>query len=404
MKLAIQKYIAQHGLNKAIKDFALDMRENRELILLKYSQIDSDFKHDEVQECRGLILEKGSWKIVSMAFSKFFNAGETHAHPIDWKSAKVLKKLDGSLITLYNYKGEWYTATTGTIDGMAGVNNYEDLTFSKLFWNTVKLNTGMTKEQYVENLVEGYSYMFELCTPYNIVVCPHGESKVHLLSIRDLSTLEEIPHHELHLWNTHIPVVEAIPMSADLEILQAELKDKPFHEEGYVICDEDFNRLKLKNPSYVAAHFLKSSTALHHVLTIIKANEVEEYAATFIERAEEIRMLEKAYYNLMEELQSVWENELNAGIGYTSRKHYAEIVFGAMKEFGLQRFTDFFFTMKDKLELPEKIAKLKEEKADEVAIERMINRLTNFSVESYLENYKERELYEYLSSKINTVE
>jgi hypothetical protein len=50
----------------------------------------------EMQDCRGIILEKGTWNVMSLAFRKFFNAEEGNAHKIDWKTAKILEKLDGS--------------------------------------------------------------------------------------------------------------------------------------------------------------------------------------------------------------------------------------------------------------------------------------------------------------------
>ena len=395
-KLAIQKYIAQHGLEKTVADFALEMRQNQNLVLLKYNSIESDYKHEEVQDSRGIILEKDTWNIVSLSFRKFFNHGESYAHEIDWESAVIYKKYDGSLISVYHYNNEWHTATTGTIDGMASVGYHEDLTFSGLFWKAINQVTGLSKEEYTSHLKKGYTYMFELCTPYNIVVCPHGESQVYLLGIRDLNTLKEVPHNQLHSWNLHTPIAEVIPITADLDALHTSLQNKPFHEEGYIICDKHFNRLKIKNPSYVAAHHLKGKTALHHILTIIKSNEVEEYAATFVERAEEIRELEKAYHSLIASLDSLWENELNSGIGYTSRKHYAEIVFGLVKETDTRMFTDFFFTMKDKSELDTRVEKLREEGETEENIQKVIDRLSNFNARVYIEHYKERELYDIL--------
>jgi tRNA splicing ligase len=52
-----------------------------------------------VQECRGLILdESANWRIVAFPYTKFFNYGEEHAASIDWSTACVQEKLDGSLM------------------------------------------------------------------------------------------------------------------------------------------------------------------------------------------------------------------------------------------------------------------------------------------------------------------
>ena len=97
--LAIQKYILANGLEKAILEFNLKTRIYSDKILLKYDQLVSPtlMANKEVQECRGLILEKGSWKVMSLAFTKFFNSEEGNAHKIDWDTAHVLEKLDGCL-------------------------------------------------------------------------------------------------------------------------------------------------------------------------------------------------------------------------------------------------------------------------------------------------------------------
>jgi hypothetical protein len=57
-----------------------------------------------------LILELDTWKVMSLAFKKFFNSEEGNAHKIDWNTAKVLEKLDGSLIQVYydGFVDKWF--------------------------------------------------------------------------------------------------------------------------------------------------------------------------------------------------------------------------------------------------------------------------------------------------------
>ena len=45
-----------------------------------------------VQECRGLLLEEGTWNVVAMPFTKFFNFGEKLAPTIDWSTAVLLRE------------------------------------------------------------------------------------------------------------------------------------------------------------------------------------------------------------------------------------------------------------------------------------------------------------------------
>ena len=97
--LAIQKFLLENGLAKAITRFNLKTRIYKSKVLVKYDQLSSPtlMANQEVQECRGLILEKDTWRVMSLAFTKFFNSEEGNAHKIDWNTAHVLEKLDGCL-------------------------------------------------------------------------------------------------------------------------------------------------------------------------------------------------------------------------------------------------------------------------------------------------------------------
>jgi len=97
MELAVVKYIKEHGLEKTIEDFSLKMREYEHVIILKYDQLASPMSAIEVQESRGLILDKNDWSVQAMAFMKFFNNAEGNAAKINWANARILAKLDGCL-------------------------------------------------------------------------------------------------------------------------------------------------------------------------------------------------------------------------------------------------------------------------------------------------------------------
>lgn len=80
------------------------------LVLFKYG-IMANFSDPIVCECRGIVLdENDNWNVVSRAFDKFFNHGEGHAANIDWDTARVQEKLDGSLCVMYHYDGAWHVA------------------------------------------------------------------------------------------------------------------------------------------------------------------------------------------------------------------------------------------------------------------------------------------------------
>ena len=375
-ELSIVKYIKKFGLAKAIQDFNLKCRTYNSKIHLKYDQIESDMSYPEVQDCRGLILERDTWKIMSMSFRKFFNHGESHAAKIDWNSAHVLEKVDGTMIQVYWdwHKKEWFAATTGTAEGEGEVNNKMGTTFNELFWSTVVKYNNIFK-----NLLDkSFTYVFELTTPYNIVVKPHGESSVTLLAIRSNETLQELSYENILAagkW-LQVPVVKCFDLNAtDFGALIRTFEGMPWSEEGYVVVDGNFNRVKIKNPAYVAVHHLKSKTAEHNILTVVKANEIEEFAATFIERKDEVFSLKKKYDTLVSKLEDVWvilSDNLPKNITKEENKRYAAKVFEIVDKFDVKQFSGLYFSLKDK-----KVA----------------------SVKDFIHEYDDKTLYKYLMGK-----
>ena len=347
--LAIQNYLRTHGLQKTIKDFSLKTREYEHKILLKYDQLVSPtlMALPEMQDCRGIILEKGTWNVMSLAFRKFFNAEESNATKIDWNTAHVLEKLDGTMIQVYWdwYEEKWFAATTGTAEGEGEVNNKNGTTFNDLFWDT--LNNKYTFNECLLN--KDYIYVFELTTPYNIVVKPHGESSATLLTVRNRETFVELSGKDLEMVaiSIGVPLVKSFDINAsNVGHLLKTFEGMTWFEEGYVVRDGNDNRVKVKNPAYVAVHHLKGKTAEHNILTIVKTNEIEEFAATFPERTEELYRLKEGYDSLIAKLNSVWvELELRRPKNITKeeQKKYAAAVFEVCGKHDVTQFTGLYF-------------------------------------------------------------
>lgn len=78
--------------------YSLSIKNDGNLYIFKYNQINSDFSNKIVQEARGIIFDKDdNWKCVCRAFDKFFNLGESNAHSINWMKATAQEKKDGCL-------------------------------------------------------------------------------------------------------------------------------------------------------------------------------------------------------------------------------------------------------------------------------------------------------------------
>jgi len=347
--LAIQNYLRTHGLEKTIKDFSLKTREYEHKILLKYDQLVSPtlMALPEMQDCRGIILEKGTWNVMSLAFRKFFNSEEGNAAKIDWNTAHVLEKLDGTMIQVYYdwHDMTWYAGTTGTANGEGEVNNKNGTTFNDLFWDTV--NNKYTFNVCLLNY--DYIYVFELTTPYNIVVKPHGESSATLLAVRNRKTLVELSGRDLEMTavSLDIPLVKSYDLNAkNVGHLLKTFEGMPWSEEGYVVRDGNDNRVKVKNPAYVAVHGLKNKSAEYNIMEIIVTNEIEEFAAVFPERKLELFKLKENYDILTEKLKNIWvelEPLKPKNITPKEKKRYAMEVFKFCEKYDLKQFTGLYF-------------------------------------------------------------
>ena len=301
----------------------------------------------EMQDCRGIILEKVTWKVMSLAFRKFFNAEEGNAAKINWDTAKILSKEDGTMIQLYYdwHDMTWYAGTTGTANGEGEVNNKNGTTFNDLFWETV--NNKYTFNECLLN--KDLVYVFELTTPYNIVVKPHGESSATLLAVRNRETLVELSGKDLEMAaiSIGVPLVKSFDINAkNVGHLLKTFEGMPWSEEGYVVRDGNDNRVKIKNPAYVAVHHLKGKTAEHNILTIVKTNEIEEFAATFPERTTELYRLKEGYDALIDKLNGVWgELQLHRPKNITKdeQKKYAAAVFEMCGKHDVTQFTGLYF-------------------------------------------------------------
>jgi hypothetical protein len=269
------------------------------LWLLKYAQIESPFKEPLVQECRGIILDiSRDYAVVSHPYHKFFNQGESLAATLDWATAMAWEKLDGSLISLYHYDNSWHCATSGTPDASGPVGD-EGMTFSDLFWSTFR-SQGLS----LDNLNPTKTYMMELCAPQNRVVVIYPEPKLYLHGVRDLATgQEESPEGYSHV----VPLPRRWPLTSPEECQTAAEALAPLEQEGYVVVDSKFNRLKVKSPSYVAIHHAKDSLSKRRIADLIRMGEGSEFLAYFPQLQAIYDDLKHRYDSMLQDAGQAWE-------------------------------------------------------------------------------------------------
>lgn len=165
-------------------------------ILFKYTQLNSDFSNPIVKECRGIILRESDFIPVCVPFFKFMNAEEPNSDldKIDWSTASVQEKIDGSLIKVWFDNG-WHISTNGTIDAFkSDLASIYFKSYGDLFVNELQYCGAIDSfEKLCKCLDQDYTYMFELVTEYNRVVVPadNYDGSIYLLGARNNKTYEE---------------------------------------------------------------------------------------------------------------------------------------------------------------------------------------------------------------------
>ena len=282
--------------------YYLKIKEDGPYVIFNYDQLRSDFNNSMVREARGIIFRKGQWdNPVCWAFNKFGNYGESYAPEISWSTALVSEKVDGSLMKVW-WDGSWKISTNGTIDAWkAELGDVRMPNFGEYFTQTV--------ERYYPNcsvflcdLDEDKTYMFELVGPYNRVVVPYDEPRLYFLGARNKFTGEEFDCSSLSagaLGMGRFDLPKKYPINS-LEHCIKLTESFPWDAEGFVVSDVHGNRVKVKSPAYVMAHFARNNNVINrkHLIKVVLTNEVEEflcYAEDYREELEKVQGLMKAY-------------------------------------------------------------------------------------------------------------
>lgn len=276
--------------------YNLRIKDDDIYTILSYDQLESDFSNDIVQECRGLIVRKddtGKYISVCVPYFKFFNWGESNAAKLDWSSIKVVEKIDGSLIKIWYDNKQWHISTNNLIDAFKA----DIISMGTKIGTFGSLVKSVLDRDYKDfKFDERKTYMFELCSPYNKVVVPHKDIKLYWLGTRDNATLIE------ELFNPNWKFVPKTYSMKSLDECIEVASSLPYDEEGYVVVDKDFNRIKVKSPSYVIVSHMRESFTLSKAIELVRNNEVEEFLTYFPEFADQIKFVQEKYKELKDGL------------------------------------------------------------------------------------------------------
>lgn len=256
---------------------------------------------DEVTvQCRGLITEDTTGRILVCPFKKFFNYEEVIGEeviPSKGDYVYIQEKMDGSLGILFNYEDQWIMATRGSFTSEQAIKGLE-IVKSKYFLDS------WSKE---------YAYLVEIIYEANRIVVRYEEEKIVFLSVvlNEWWKWEPMDDTELH-WTTAKMVLHANGVEEDdlvkteqyfnfSDELYKSLKQKnETNKEGFVLRFQPGNfRMKIKFEEYVR---------LHKVMTNLSTTAVWEVLLSGGSMDDLLKDVPDEFYNKIKE----YENELTS--------------------------------------------------------------------------------------------
>lgn len=256
-------FISEHeDWRDILKDeYKIKVKEEYPFAIFNYG-IDCDFSNPIVQEARGIIIDIDNLEVVCWPFRKFGNYNESYADEIDWNTARVQDKIDGSIIKMWwnERKGQWQFSTNSTIDANnALANQMTQESFMDIIRKADNYNILMARKAIFKN---NYTHIFELVSPETQVVVKYKEPHLYHIGARDnISGVEE------KNFRVGIECPKEYPLRSLDDCLKAvnELNksdDGQVHgvkKEGFVVVDGKWNRIKIKSPDYLMLHRMSSN-------------------------------------------------------------------------------------------------------------------------------------------------
>lgn len=268
-------------LDVLVEEYKILVNRDGDVASLKYDQIESPMAEPIVQQCRGMVVDVERRKVLAWPYNKFWNHGEHLADPIDWATARVQEKLDGSLMILHWRDEQWAVASSGhpTAGGSFGADTR---TFREAFWQLAQAE-GID----LNELDTRVTYMLELCDAPNRIVVRHERPRLVLHGGRWLESGVELSPSMLHedAACSGLEVAREFSIASIDQCLAAADALDPIQQEGFVVVDASFGRVKIKSPRYVILHHMKGEATVRRAIELWQTGEAAELLAHFPEMA-----------------------------------------------------------------------------------------------------------------------
>ena len=290
-----------------------------------------------LRECRGLIFDSESGKLLSRPYHKFFNVGEkpeTHPNRIDLTQPHViLEKLDGSMIRPIPVPGSGlYEFRLGSKMGVT------DVAMNAEVWMANRPNY----VRFVKTCLEhNITPIFEWCSRKNRIVVDYPEDRLVLTAMRQNNSGWYLPYQALKssAREDNIDLVRVINPTTDGDLLINELVDNVREWEGEegVVVRFDASRphgatwqghmVKIKADAYIVLHRSKDAISSEkNVIEVIVNSQVDDLIPILTESdAKRLRDFQRAFWLSVDDVASeMVDVYLDGGVGIDEQKDFAQ--------------------------------------------------------------------------------
>ena len=203
-------------------------------------------------------------EVISAGFPKFTNYGENPEHfpvPTSLRNCTVMEKLDGSLLVVSKYKGQYILRTRGTVDASTMANGHELELFKEKFLKRLTHDTPDTWN---------VSILFEWVSPINKIVLNYGdEPDWYVVGIVHHSDYSLYSQEDLDMWakNKGFKRPATYTFTDVNDLLQN--VDKWKGKEGVCVYSKNDQTIhKVKSADYLIKHRFKSEATLENTLDL----------------------------------------------------------------------------------------------------------------------------------------
>lgn len=339
MKLG--EYLDQDKLEKYVQDGIVDKREHNTLPLAIYCYSRrctyDNIWNDVTCLTRGIIVETKSNDIVARPFEKFFNLN--HEGRIETNVSTLVNlgstpyfsdKLDGSMGTLWHYKGHAGIATKGSFHS-------EQAEWATQWW----LNHTKGRES---AWPVGYTPIFEIIAQsvqhHVIHYFPHEDNRLVLLGLINKEMGAEMEPEQLAKWAS-INGLKSVTtwFGNEMSIHQAMTQDRP-NREGYVATwyqpGRTPIRVKIKHQEFLNLQKIAHHTTPKTIFNALRSGdqimiaEALKFGSSYLQDQVKVWMVlfDQEYQKISIEAREIVKASLTS---CTTRKESAEFFLGTNK-------------------------------------------------------------------------